>query len=50
MNIEIKTFKELDTSTLYDILQLRSPRICSRAKLRISRHRRQRQRGAAHNL
>jgi len=24
MNIEIKTFKELDTSTLYDILQLRS--------------------------
>ncbi len=24
MNIEIKTFEELDTSTLYDILQLRS--------------------------
>ena len=24
MNIEIKTFKDLDTSTLYDILQLRS--------------------------
>lgn len=24
MDIEIKTFKELDTSTLYDILQLRS--------------------------
>ena len=24
MNIEIKTFKELDSSTLYDILQLRS--------------------------
>ena len=24
MNIEIKTFKELDTDTLYDILQLRS--------------------------